>query len=136
MKSGITTFLMFVGDQYGKAEEAINFYISVFPHSGIDQIERYGPEDTTTEGTVKLAYFTINRQKLMAIDSGAPHPFTFTPAVSLFVECETPEEIEAIYQKLSASGAVLMPLDNYGFSQKFGWVNDRFGVSWQLNLKG
>lgn len=60
--------------------------------------------------------------------------FTFTPAVSLFVECADEAELDEAYAKLSEDGAVLMPLGNHGFSRKFGWVNDRFGVSWQLNL--
>src|SRR5687767_2170627 len=92
MKKGITTFLMFVGDKHGKAEEAMNFYTSLFPNSGIDHIERYGAGDRKSEGTVKVATFTINGQKLMASDSGAPHQFTFTPATSLFIECETMDE--------------------------------------------
>lgn len=62
------------------------------------------------------------------------HDFTFTPSISLFVECESEMELEVAYQALSAGGELLMPLDNYGFSTRFGWVNDRFGVSWQLNL--
>jgi len=72
-------------------------------------------------------------KKFMAMDSAMPPPFTFTPSISLFVECETEEEIAKLYSVLSNGGEVLMPLDNYGFSQRFGWVNDRFGVSWQLN---
>ena len=70
------------------------------------------------------------------MDSAAPHAFTFTPAMSLFVECESEEEIRRLYSALSNAGQVLMPLDDYGFSKQFGWVNDRFGVSWQLNLAG
>lgn len=61
------------------------------------------------------------------------HAFNFTPSMSLFVDCENEEEISHLYNALSAGGAVLMPLGNYGFSPRFGWVNDRFGVSWQLN---
>ena len=126
---------MFVGDKHGKAEEAMKFYISLFPNSGIDHIEHYGVGDKEPAGTVKVATFTINGQKLMAMDSNAPHPFTFTPAISLYIECETMDEIENVYKKLVESGAALMPLDNYGFSPRFGWVQDRFGVSWQINLK-
>ncbi len=62
------------------------------------------------------------------------HEFGFTPAISIFVDCESPEELERLYTMLSDGGEVLMPLDNYGFSTKFGWLNDRYGVSWQLNL--
>ena len=130
----ITTFFMFAGDKHGKAAEAINFYVSLFPDSRIEAMELYGPGEREPEGTVKVATFTMNGRKYMAIDSAAPHPFTFTPAISLFIECETKKELEHLYHELSANGRVLMPLDNYGFSQAFGWVEDRFGVSWQLNL--
>ena len=63
-----------------------------------------------------------------------PDAFTFTPSMSLFVRCHSEAEIDSLYAKLSEGGAVLMALDNHGFSPKFAWVNDRFGVSWQLNL--
>ena len=62
------------------------------------------------------------------------HAFTFTPSISLFVECESEAEMDATFSRLSDGGGVLMPLDNYGFSTRFGWLTDRFGVSWQLNL--
>jgi predicted 3-demethylubiquinone-9 3-methyltransferase (glyoxalase superfamily) len=70
----------------------------------------------------------------MCIDSPIKHEFTFTPSTSLFVECESDAEIEEVFSRLSSGGNVLMPLGNYGFSTKFGWVKDRFGPSWQLNL--
>jgi len=130
----ITTFLMFSGDQHGKAEEAITFYVAQFQNSRIDSIKRYGPGENEPEGTVKLATFTLSGQQFMGMDSAAPHQFNFTPSMSLFVQCGTEEEIVRFFGVLSESGQVLMPLDNYGFSKRFGWVNDRFGVSWQLNL--
>ncbi len=130
----ITTFLMFVGDKHGKAEEAINFYVTLFPNSRIDTIDRYGAGDRDPEGTVRQGLFTINGQQFRAMDSAAPHAFTFTPAISLYFECGSREELTHLYQKLSENGQPLMPLDNYGFSELFGWINDRFGVSWQLNL--
>ena len=70
----------------------------------------------------------------MALDSGRQHLFTFTPAMSLFVQCETEDEIDRLYRELSTGGKVLMELDTYPFSKKFGWTDDKFGVSWQLNL--
>jgi len=70
----------------------------------------------------------------VAIDSLFSHEFTFTPAISLYVKCDTPEEIDELFSKLSEGGQVLMPLDKYPFSNKFGWLNDKFGVSWQLNF--
>jgi predicted 3-demethylubiquinone-9 3-methyltransferase (glyoxalase superfamily) len=70
----------------------------------------------------------------MCIDSTETHPFGFTPAISLYVDCADEGEIDRLYAALEEKGQELMPLGNYGFSTKFGWVNDRFGVSWQLNL--
>jgi predicted 3-demethylubiquinone-9 3-methyltransferase (glyoxalase superfamily) len=70
----------------------------------------------------------------MCIDSPVKHNFTFTPAMSLFVDCADEAELDTLFAKLSEGGQVLMPLDNYGFSRKFGWLADKFGVSWQLNL--
>lgn len=126
---------MFTGEQYGKAEEAINFYISLFKDSGIQSIEYYkAGEPGGKEGTVKLATFTLARQTYMAIESGADHKFNFTPAISIYVNCESEEEIDALYKSLAEGGGALMPLGDYGFSKKFGWVADRFGLSWQVNL--
>lgn len=81
------------------------------------------------------ATFELNGQKFKCSDSPPIHNWDFTPAVSNYVECENEKEIERLYLKLSENGEVAMPLNNYGFSQKFGWVVDRFGVSWQLNLQ-
>lgn len=127
----ITTFLMFEG----QAEEAMNYYISLFDNSEVVSISRYGAEMGEHEGKVIHATFNLNGQEFMCIDSNVKHNFTFTPSVSLYVTCETSEEIEKVYEKLSQDGGVLMPLGSYPFSEKFGWVNDKFGVSWQLNLK-
>ncbi len=129
-----TTFLMFVGKQYGKAEEAINFYTSLFKNSKIINIARSGPGQGEPAGTVQHAVFSLDGQEYMAMESNGDHHFTFTPAMSIFVKCETEEEIGRLYEKLSEGGAVLMELDKYPFSKKFGWVQDRYGVSWQLNL--
>jgi predicted 3-demethylubiquinone-9 3-methyltransferase (glyoxalase superfamily) len=129
-----TTCLMFVGMQHGKAEEAMNLYSSLFDNSGIVEIERYGAGEEEREGTVKRAIFSLDGHEFMALDSGRPHPFTFTPAMSLFVECRSEDEIDRLYGVLTEGGDTPMPLDDYGFSRKFGWIQDRYGVSWQLNL--
>jgi predicted 3-demethylubiquinone-9 3-methyltransferase (glyoxalase superfamily) len=130
MARKVTPQLMFEG----VAEEAMNFYVSLFWGSEIKQIERYGPGELGAEGTVKRATFTVGELDLACIDSPVKHEFTFTPSVSLFVDCESEAELEAVFSRLSAGGVVLMPIDNYGFSTKFGWVQDRFGLSWQLNV--
>jgi predicted 3-demethylubiquinone-9 3-methyltransferase (glyoxalase superfamily) len=126
----VKPFLMFEGS----AEAAMTFYVSLFPGSAIRHVERYGPGEMGAEGSVKRADFTVAGQDVMCIDSPVKHQFKFTPSVSLFVECETEAELDAAFARLSEGGAILMPLGNYGFSRKFGWANDRFGVSWQLNL--
>jgi predicted 3-demethylubiquinone-9 3-methyltransferase (glyoxalase superfamily) len=127
----ITPFLMFEG----AAEEAMRFYVSLFPGSEVRRFELYGPDELGAEGSVKRADFTLAGQEVTCIDSPMKHDFTFTPSVSLFVECENEAELNNAFDQLSPKGAVLMPPDNYGFSRKFAWVNDRFGVSWQLNLQ-
>lgn len=126
----VQPFLMFEG----RAEEAMNFYVSLFPDAKINEIRRYGPNQSGKEGSVMLANFTLGGQNILCIDSAVSHGFTFTPAFSLFVDCESEEQVERLTSALSEDGNTLMPLNNYGFSQKFSWVSDRFGVSWQLNL--
>ncbi|WP_433380114.1 VOC family protein [Streptosporangium sp. CA-115845] len=130
MSQKITTFLMFEG----AAEEAVTFYTSLFDDAEILAIARYGPEGPGTEGSVQHATFRLAGQEYMAIDSNVSHAFTFTPSVSLYVQCESEAEIERLYAALLENGEPLMPLGSYGFSKRFGWTNDRFGVSWQLNL--
>ncbi|WDZ64186.1 VOC family protein [Paenibacillus polymyxa] len=116
----ITTFFMFSG----QAEEAMQFYTSVFKPSGIMSV--FHQEDRT----VLHAVFNLKGQTFMAIDQNhhAKHPFT--PALSLFVTCDSEEEIHSVFDQLSQEGQVLMP----PVSQQFGWVEDKYGVSWQLNL--
>ena len=130
MKTRITPFLMFEG----KAEEAMNFYVSLFPDAKIVTAKRYGKGGAGKEGTIEQAVFEIAGQRLMCIDSPAKHAFTFTPSISLFVQCTSESQIEELTKQLSESGKALMPLGKYGFSKKFAWIQDRFGVSWQLNL--
>jgi predicted 3-demethylubiquinone-9 3-methyltransferase (glyoxalase superfamily) len=131
MPREVSTFLMFEG----KAEEAMTFYVSLFKGSEVTRIERYGPDGPGAEGSVKKADFTLAGHRMACIDSPMKHAFTFTPSTSLFVECEDEAEMDRAFAALSAGGAVLMPPGNYGFSTKFAWLNDRFGVSWQLNLR-
>lgn len=121
-KQKIFPFLMFVGEQHGKAEEAINFYVSQFKNSSIAMIERYGAGEGGTEGTVKHAMFSLNGQGFMAMESNGAHPFTFTPAISFFVNCETQEEVDALWERLSEGGE----------KDACGWLKDKYGVSWQI----
>ena len=130
MSIQVDPFLMFQGD----AEKAMTFYVSLFPEAKVLDVKRYGPGEAGPEGSIMQARFVLQNQVVMCIDSPIKHAFTFTPSFSFFVTCETEDEIQRFYEALSEGGGTLMPLDNYGFSRKFGWVNDRFGVSWQINL--
>ena len=122
---------MFAGD----ASAALELYGAVFPEFRVQRIERYGAGGPGPDGTVKRADATLRGHALIVIDSPVKHAFSFTPAVSLFVDFETRDELESVFSALSSGGRVLMPLDDYGFSKRFGWCADRFGVSWQLNLQ-
>ncbi|MFD1206422.1 MULTISPECIES: VOC family protein [Sporosarcina] len=124
MAKSITTFLMFEG----KAKQAMDFYQSLFPNSEIQQI------DYAEDGTVRLATFILNGETFMCIDSSVHHAFTFTPSISMFVECDSIDELERLFHRLSEGGQVLMDLGEIPGSEKFGWVQDQFGVSWQLNV--
>jgi predicted 3-demethylubiquinone-9 3-methyltransferase (glyoxalase superfamily) len=118
----------------GNAEEAMNFYISLFEDSKVKEISRYGQEGPGTEGKVSQALFSMNGQDFMCIDSTTKHGFTFTPAMSFYVNCDTEEELIQLYDNLVEEGQVYMPLDKYPFSEKYSWLADKFGISWQLNL--
>ena len=130
MVDRITPFLMFEG----KAEEAMSFYVSLFPGSHVERLERFGPEAADAEGKVSHAVLMLNGQRLRAFDSPVHHDFTFTPSISLFVDCESEEEIDRLFTALSEGGQVMMELAEYPFARKFAWTADRFGVSWQLSL--
>lgn len=142
MRMKISTFLTFVGDQCGKAEEAINFYVSVFPNSEIKSLIRYAEgEPGGTPELIKFGVIRLNGVEYLVSESNYKHPWSFTPGVSLFVACHSEEEIDALFEKLSSDGGqIMVPLDNYrgqgdyGFGKKFGWCADKFGISWQLNL--
>lgn len=124
-------FLMFQG---GTAHAALDLYLATFPDSGIVRVVHWAQGEAGPVGTIKIAVFTICGQEFMCSDSPVKHDFEFTPSSSTFVDFDSVEELERVFSVLSEGGKILMPLDNYGFSQRFGWVNDRFGVSWQLNL--
>jgi predicted 3-demethylubiquinone-9 3-methyltransferase (glyoxalase superfamily) len=131
MSDHILPFLMFEG----RAEEAMTLYVSLFPDARIEKVERYGAAGPGKEGSVMRAVFSLGGQSIMCTDSFVKHAFTFTPATSWFVTCESEERLRLLAKELAKDGQVLMGLDNYGFSRLFTWVNDRFGVSWQLNLE-
>ncbi len=120
-------FLMFEG----QAQAALDLYQRAFPDAtpGFSMPHRDG-------GGLMLAELDIAGTRLLVSDSAVRHAFSFTPSVSLFVELDDAEALDRAFSLLSEGGEVRMPLDDYGFSPRLGWMDDRFGVSWQLNLKG
>lgn len=104
----------------GKAGEAMNFYISIFKNFKVGSVSRYGKAGPGPEGTVMVATFQIGGQEFMALNGGPM--FKFTEAVSFVVSCETQEEIDEKWEKLSEGGQ----------EQQCGWVKDKFGLSWQI----
>jgi predicted 3-demethylubiquinone-9 3-methyltransferase (glyoxalase superfamily) len=123
-----TTFLMFEG----RAEEALNYYTSLFTDSEIISITRF--ESDLPDGKIMNSVLRIYDQEYILMDSPIKHDFNFTPSISIFVKCETEDEIDKLFTGLSSNGNILMPLEEYPFSKKFAWISDRFGVSWQLSL--
>lgn len=118
-----TPTLMFVKEQTGKAEQAIQFYTSIFEHSSISGVLKYSAGDHDVEGHVKHAQFILDNHVFMAMDSSAAHDFSFNEGVSIVVECKTQERIDYFWDKLTSEG---------GEEGVCGWLKDRFGVSWQI----
>ena len=132
MTQELRTFLTFQG---GTATDALDHYRDVFHDFELIEIEHYGPGDGGPVGTVKVAKFRLAHGEFSCADSPVDHGWGFTPAVSLFIECDDVDELGRLFDRLSDGGQVFMPLDDYGFSTRFGWVGDRHGVTWQLNLR-
>ena len=112
----ITPFLWFDG----KAEEAMNFYVSVFKKSKVVRVTRYGDAGPGPKGTVMSATFQLEGQDFFALNGGPQ--FTFTPAISFFVNCETQHEVDELWEKLSEGGK----------KERCGWLKDKYGLSWQV----
>ena len=130
MSMTVRPFLMFEG----QAEAAMSLYVGLMPGSRILDVERYGAGGPGKEGTIKRALFSVAGQVVQCTDSFVTHGFSFTPSISFMVDCESEAQLETLWVALIEGGSAMMPLDNYGFSRRFGWLADRFGVSWQLNL--
>lgn len=123
IKHRIIPTLMFVGKQYGKAEEAINYYSSVFGNARVGDILRYSKgEEPDKDGTVKHASFMLEDQDFAAMDSARKHNFAFNEAISFMVHCNTQKEIDYYWEKLSA----------YPEAEQCGWLKDKYGLSWQI----
>lgn len=126
----ITPNLWFDGD----AEDAVNWYTSVFDDSAIGDISRYDEASAEAsgqpEGSVLTVEFELEGQSFVALNGGPEFPFT--PAISFIVNCSTTEKVDELWAQLSEGGEELMPLDSYPFSDRYGWTEDEYGVSWQL----
>lgn len=127
--SKMATFLMFDG----KAEEAVDTYVSLFPDSHITGMA-YHPAGAPMAGKVLHCSFVLDGTPFMASDSTVGHDFTFTPSMSIYMTCDDEAEFDVTFALLAEGGRIHMSPADYGFSRKFGWTADRFGVSWQLNL--
>ena len=112
----------------------MTLYCETIPDSRVLDVTRYGAGEDGAEGTLKLARALVGGAEVRIYNSPVHHAFTFTPSFSFFVDCSSGQELERIVDVLSKDGGFLMPPGNYGFSQRFAWLNDRFGVSWQINL--
>ena len=123
IRQKITPTLMFVGKVCGKAEEAIRFYASVFRDAKVGNIRRYGANEAPDKaGTVKHASFTLEGQEFAAMDSAHPHGFAFNEAISFMVSCDTQQDIDYYWDKLSAVPE----------AEQCGWLKDKYGLSWQV----
>lgn len=136
-----TTFLTFVGEQCGKAKEAIDFYRSIFPNSAMIKTIPYAEgEGGGTPELIKFGIFTLNGTEYMVSESNYDHAWSFTPAVSIFIESTKESELYRYFEQLSSNGGMVMvPFDSYetgdyGFGKKFGWCQDAYGVNWQFLL--
>ncbi len=122
MEQKITPLLMFTKDVAGKTKEAIETYTSIFPHSKVEMLVSYTKDDADKEGFIKHSRFRLGGQHFMAMDSSLQHDFSFNEALSFVVNCDTQEEIDYYWKKLSAVPE----------SEQCGWLKDKYGVSWQI----
>lgn len=122
MKQKITPMMMFTQKVAGKVREAIDFYSGIFPESETEMLVPYEKNEGDTEGFIKHGRFTLCGQHFMAMDSSGPHEFTFNEGVSLVVNCDTQEEIDHYWEKLSAVPE----------AEQCGWLKDQYGISWQI----
>lgn len=126
----LTPFLMFTG----QARQAMALYERSFAAYAVLQCEEYPDDDPRLKGKIHYAVISIFDQQLAVIDSPVDHAFDFTPSLSLMVELTAPKAIRQAYDSLTQGGEILMPLDTYDFASQYAWINDPFGVSWQLKI--
>lgn len=121
-------FLMFQGD----AKPALALWCNVFP--ALEVLELNEHREGEQAGQIAAARIRLGGSEWRLFDSPPVHAFTFTPATSIFVDCDSEDHLRSLVDKLGEGGEVMMPVGNYGFCTLFAWISDRFGVSWQLNV--
>lgn len=131
MSAQLTVQLMF----QGQANQALALYADAIPDFTLIRKDLYGPEGPGKEGSIQEAVFSIANTTVHCIDSPVAHGFDFTPSTSLCLTLDDRAAVERVFTALAEKGKSLMPLDDYGFNPCFGWLQDRFGVSWQISLK-
>jgi predicted 3-demethylubiquinone-9 3-methyltransferase (glyoxalase superfamily) len=124
MITAAAPFLMFTG----QCEEALGFYAATLPGGRVASMEK------KPDGTVAMARLAVAELEVMAFDSPPVHAFDFTPSFSLFLTVDAADDVDRLAAALGQGGVALMPPGAHGFSRRFAWVQDRFGVSWQINL--
>ncbi|GGF50881.1 VOC family protein [Marmoricola endophyticus] len=133
--SSISPFVTFQPGRGQSAEAAMDFYLALLPGSRVISDQRYGADDPGPEGSVQVAELELAGQRVRFSDSFVDHAWDLTPAVSLWLELDSGEEQRRVLDALAEGGTVHMPLDDYGFGP-FGWVDDRYGLSWQVAVVG
>ncbi|MGJ3257597.1 MAG: VOC family protein [Alcanivorax sp.] len=131
MSTQLTIQLMF----QGQANQALALYADVIPGFTLIHKGLYGPEGPGKEGSIQEAVFAIGDTTVHCIDSPVAHAFDFTPSTSLCLTLDDRPTVERVFAALQEKGKPLMPLDDYGFNPCFGWLQDCFGVSWQISVK-
>lgn len=130
MSATVTPFLMF----QGQTDEAVELYLYAFPGCRVAESTYRGFDGSALQGKRSYAVLVLGGLRFICADSDFERAFRFTPSLSLFVDFDTEAELRDSLSWLSQGGKVLMPLADQGPGRKFAWLNDRFGVSWQLNL--
>lgn len=120
--------------QNGLAKQALERYSEIFDDYTLDRLDIYEADSGGPEGQVQVADFRVHGQRFVCIDSPIQHEWDMTPGIAPFIECDDDAQMERLFDALADGGQVHMPLGDYGFGRRFGWVEDRFGVSWLLNI--
>ena len=114
------------------AQDVLNFYETVFPDFSLLSLKQHAEPHNEL---VMLAIFSIGNQEILISDSFISHEWNITPGISFFMDADSKEQLQSLTNQLSAGGKVHMPAGNYGFSTLFAWVEDQFGINWQLNFE-